>query len=173
MRSYEADKRRVDRFEPEIKRIVGEHLIATADANVDRRQATDLLVLEIKPLTIACRVRTHGYLRNFANEFTIRAGRPNGRPTELSKIVDGWCDYGFYSFADEHDECIAAWTLYRYDVFRATLVRRRNLVERIADAIPNEDGSSTFVAFEWTEFPPEMVVAAGSYGTLPLIGGAA
>lgn len=160
MRSYTTDKRRVDKFEPEIKRILGETFIGTADLETDRKQATDLLVFSLKPLTVACRVRTHGYLDNFGDEFTIRYQRYNGTKTEFGKIVDGWCDYGFYAFADKEDETLVKWTVYRYDTFRATLIRKPEIVsEAIQD---NDDGSSSFLAFKWAQFPSEMIVLEGS-----------
>lgn len=157
LRSFGVDKRRVDCFEPEIKRILGGVFIGTADLERDRTQATDLLVLSVRPVTIACRVRTAGYWERFGDEFTIRYERPNGCKSEFSKIVDGWCEYGFYAFADASDERLAAWTLYDLKVFRATLIRTPTLIKQ--SGIPNEDGSSTFLPFAWEDFPPEMVVA--------------
>lgn len=158
MRSYRADKRRVDTFEPEIKRILGEVFIGTADAERDRKQATDLLVLNVRPVTIACRVRKFDYFENFGHEFTVRHERGNGCKSEFSKIVDGWCDYGFYAFADETDEELLAWTLYDLKVFRATLIRYPTLIK--THCIWNEDGSSSFLPFAWADFPPELVVAS-------------
>jgi len=148
----------VDRFEPEIKRILGEQFIGTADAETDRKQATDLLVLNVRPVSIACRVRTFGYFESYGHEFTVRHERGSGVKSEFSKIVDGWCDYGFYAFADETDEALMAWTLYDLKVFRATMIRRPDLVKQ--SGIWNGDGSSSFLPFKWADFPPEFLVAS-------------
>ncbi len=169
MRSYSSDKRRIDRFEPEIKRILGEHLIATADAERDRKQATDMLVLSMKPFTVGCRVRGFDCLGGFdrkhnepwLGQFTIRASRPSGVETELSKLTNGWGDYGFYGFADEDDSELAAWTIYLYDAFRYALTWDMDVRRRAREQMPNTDGSSTFACFSWRQFPPEMVVAQG------------
>lgn len=157
MRSWTKDKRRVDHFEPEIKRILGETFIGTADFKRDAKQATDLLVLEVKPITVACRVRRYSYLDNYGEEFTIRFKRHSGAETEFSKIVNGWCDYGFYGFADEEDHHVLRWTIYRLDLFRATLIRKPKLTEQAL--CHNDDGSSDFLAFRWSDFPGEMVVS--------------
>jgi hypothetical protein len=160
MRGYSVEKRRVDRFEPEIKRVLGEHLIQTADFERDTTQATDLLILSVHPVTIGCRVRRHNYVYSFSNELTIRAEIPKGRPTELQKVLDGWCDYGFYAFADQTDVKLLQWTLYRFDVFRETLRAMPNsgsdFVEKKLSY--NEDGSSGFATFKWDEFPAEMII---------------
>jgi len=162
MTSYSEDKRRIDRFEPEIKRILGEHLIETADYKRDATQATDLVVLVMESdITIGCRVRKYSYLCRFADEFTIRAERRWGKNTELRKIRDGWCKYGFYAFADSADEHLLQWTLYDWDVFRATLQAMPDsgaefVEERLT---PNHDDSSVFAKFKWKEFPSDMIVA--------------
>lgn len=169
MPSYGADKRRVDRFEPEIKRILGEHLIATAGIYADQKQATDLLVLTLAPLTVGCRVRRYDALNGFDpkygeawyEQFTVRAARPSNVETELSKITNGWGDYGFYGFADEADERIVMWTIYRYSHLRYGLVWEPDVRKRLRDHIPNKDGSSTFACFGFKQFPGEMVVAEG------------
>lgn len=164
MRSFENDKARVDRFEPEIKRILGEHLIATADFERDTKQATDLLVLHLNPISVACRVRFFDWIGQYGDEFTIRAERPNGTRTELRKIYEGWCDYGFYSFADPSDERVCRWTLYSLNIFRDAIKAMPS------DGLPfvqkhihsTHDGSAKFAAFRWDEFPDEMVVASFS-----------
>lgn len=169
MRSFATDKRRVDRFEPEIKRILGEQLIATADIERDQKQATDMLVLSMKPFTVGCRVRGFDCLTGYdrmhgepwIEQFTIRASRPSGVETELSKMTKGWGDYGFYGFADAGDAELAAWTIYRYDVFRHAFTWSADVRRRLKEQMSNTDRSSTFACFSWGQFPPEMVVAQG------------
>ena len=167
---YEADKRRVDRFEEQIKRICASLFISTAPPVIDRTQATDLLVIQIKPVNIACRVRRHDYFRLgiYRYEFTIRTSRPSGAKTELEKILDGWCDYNFYGFADAADEKIMAWIIgdlavFRREWARAWEMKAKHLKERHISwrEKKNADGSSEFCAFDWRTFPGDFMVASG------------
>lgn len=161
LRSYTKDKRRVDRFEPEIKRILGEHLIATADFERDTKQATDLLVLKLEPITIACRIRDWRYTANYGEEFTIRASRPSGARTELRKVYEGWCQYGFYGFTDPGGERVVWWSLYDFDAFREQLKAKPNKgLEFIRKRLEeNGDGSSKFAGFKWKDFQPDIRIA--------------
>jgi hypothetical protein len=161
LRSFAKDKSRVDRFEPQIKAILGEHLIATADFERDTKQATDLLVLRLEPVSIACRVRTWGYTANYGEEFTIRASRPSGARTELRKIYEGWCQYGFYGFADPDDREVVWWSLYDLDAFRDQLKAKpdKGLPFIQAHLQSNDDGSSRFAGFPWSEFNPDLRMA--------------
>lgn len=152
------DKQRVDKFEPEIKRILGEHLISTADIVRDQTEATDMLVLELRPFRIGCRVRTFDYLLRFPNEFTIRLDRPSGMPSEMAKIVDGWGDYIFYGFADESDSLLTSWTIGDLHVFRATLIRNASLLTKLFQQ-KNKDNSSSFYAWPLHAFPSNFVIA--------------
>ena len=117
-RNFETDKRRVDKFEPQIKRICGEVFIKTAPKKVDCKEATDLLVLDLNPIRIACRVRYYEDLFKYFNEFTMRVSRPSGVKTELEKILNGWCGYNFYGFADKSDTYIKQWFIGDLSVFR-------------------------------------------------------
>ena len=152
------DKQRVDKFESEIKRILGEHLIGTADIVRDQTEATDLLVLELRPFRIGCRVRTFDYLLRYPNQFTVRADRPSGMPSEMTKIVDGWGDYIFYGFADETDLSLAAWIIGDLRIFRGTLVRKSHLITN-QFLQRNGDQSSRFYAWPLSEFPQEFIIA--------------
>ena len=62
MSNWEQDKRWSDRFLPEIKRILGEHLIAEPPVEEDAERNTDLIVLRLDAVRIACRVRKFQYL---------------------------------------------------------------------------------------------------------------
>ena len=159
---WQINKRWSDRFLPEIKRICGEYLIGEAPIEEDRRHNTDLILLRMEPVRIACRVRRAKYLEPYQNEFTIRAAVPSGAKSELQKILDGWGDYLFYAFARPDESALQAWALARLDVFREWYAAQghRN-VQHPGLRKPNRDASSTFAVFEWSELPMEFVVAAG------------
>jgi hypothetical protein len=127
----------------------------------DTHHNTDLIVLRLEAVRIACRVRTYKYLGKWGDEFTIRSGRPNGAKTELTKILEGWGDFILYGIADEDDRFLASWLLGNLDVFRLWFFRQ--LVIR-SGQLPgseqgNSDGSSTFRAFKINELPETFVVA--------------
>ena len=165
--NWQKDKRWSDRFLPEIKAILGVHLIAEPPIEEDAERNTDLMVLRLDTLRVGCRIRRHSYYKNpeYRNQFTIRAGRPSGMKTELTKILEGWGDYYFYGFCDKTETLLARWTLADLRIFRVEY--NRKAIKLPAGAVPgiaknNTDGSSTFVAFAWAEFAPEFVVATNT-----------
>lgn len=159
---WEKDKRWSDRFLPEIKSILGVHLISAPPIEEDAERNTDLMVLRLDAIRIGCRIRANKYLDKYSDEFTIRAGRPSGVKTELTKIIEGWGDYFFYGFSNEDETSLAAWCLADLRVFR--IEYNRKLVRMDKGNVPgigkiNKDNSSSFAAFNWNEFPPEFIVA--------------
>ncbi len=161
MRKWQADKRWSDRFLPEIKRILGEHLIGEPPIEEDAERNTDLIVLRLEAVRVACRIRKFSYLDRYGGEFTIRSGRPSGVKTEYAKIIEGWGDFFFYGFASEDETELAYWTLGSLGALRLYCGkellngRRPWRSER-----PNRDGSSFFRAF-WVQDIPDFVVAQG------------
>ncbi len=159
---WQEDKEWSDRFLPQIKGILGMHLIGEPPIEEDAERNTDLMVLRMDAVRIGCRIRKNKYLSIYGQEFTIRAGRPSGAKTELTKILEGWGDYFFYGFCCEGEENLVAWTLADLKVFRITY--NRLLVSMDAMKTPgiaknNKDNSSNFVAFSWSGFPPGFIVA--------------
>lgn len=155
------DKRWSDRFLPQIKGILGQHLIGEPPIEEDAERNTDLMVLRMEAVRIGCRVRKNDFFERYPDEFTIRAGRPSGVKTELSKIIEGWGDYFFYGFANAEETVLCAWTLADMKVFR--LHYNRLLASMDRGKTPgvtkyNGDQSSSFVAFRWIDFPPQMIV---------------
>lgn len=158
---WQSDKRWSDAYLPHIKRILGEHLIGEPPREEDEQRNTDLMVLRMDAVRIACRVRRSQYLDRYGDGFTIRASRPGGTKTEITKIIEGWGDYFLYGFASKSDDTLARWTLADLRVFRLwfsrELVRRRG--ETPGRPKSNHDRSSDFLAFTWAELPTEFVVA--------------
>ena len=83
--SWQADKRWADVFMPEIKAILGMHLLGEASLEEDTERATDLIVLRMEAVRIGVRMRkkSYGANQNYLGEFTIRSGRGSGTKTEL------------------------------------------------------------------------------------------
>jgi len=164
------DKDASDRYLPAIKGIVGQHLIGEAPYEEDAKRATDLIVLRLDAVRIACRVRSPGYVQraDYANEFTIRARRDNGAKTELAKVLEGWGDYFFYGHGDGAGG-FAAWLLGDLRVFR--LWFNRSMVRMGPGGMPGEslqngDGTS-FRSFKIGELPEGFVVARMAWEGAP------
>ena len=149
-----------NKFLPEIKRILGEYLISAAPMEEDAEHNTDLIVLKLDAIRIACRIRRYDYLARYPNEFTIRSGRPNGCKTELTKIIEGWGDYFFYGFSDEQETGLAAWSLCNLKVFRLWFNEQLFTHKQAPGQKQNNgDGSSSFRAFSIFALPGEFVIA--------------
>lgn len=162
--SWQRSKQWSDGFLDEIKRILGVHLIGEPPIEEDQERNTDLMVLRMDRVRIACRVRQNRYLRAFADEFTIRSSRPSGNKTELSKIIEGWGEYALYGFGSKGGTTLAAWHLIDLNVFRLGYTR---MMARLPQGVTpgsqmsNTDGSSAFVSFKYEDFLPALVVARG------------
>ena len=110
---------------------------------------------------IGCRVRRYQYLKQYGNEFTIRAGLPSGAKTELTKIIEGWGDYFFYGFSNEAESMLVKWSLCNLGVFR--LWFNRYLVANNGN-MPgqykeNTDNSSSFRVFKLNDLPQGFIIA--------------
>jgi len=158
---WETDKKWSDTFIPEIKGILGLHLIGEPSVEDDQERNTDLIVLRMEAVRIGCRVRRPEFIEKYRNEFTIRAGRPSGAPTELTKIIMGWGDYFFYGISDYDEATLKIWHLCDYKIFR--LWFNRYLVSNNGKCPgaqqQNKDKSSTFLAFKFNQLPTEFVIA--------------
>lgn len=153
-----------DRFIPEIRRIVGAHLLQIAPEYLDRVCATDLMMLDGRDMRIAARVRRHGYASRYPYDFTIRSRLPSGNSTELTKIVNGEGDWLFYGHANAEETGFDLWWLIDLRAFRAGLIRHAaNGYPILSGDHRNADGTC-FKWFDIRSFPnePPLVLAASS-----------
>ncbi|MDA8746640.1 hypothetical protein N9M66_00330 [Litoreibacter sp.] len=161
MNCYPTNRNWSDRFLPEIKRIVGTHLLETAPDPEDMFNATDLMMLDARDMRIAARVRRPGYAQRYPNQFTIRSRVASGAQTELSKIVNGKGDWMFYGHSNAAQDRIEHWSLIDLRAFRAGLIRQaqNGWPIRMGD-MANPDGTG-FKWFDVRSFPdePRLVVA--------------
>lgn len=169
-RNFKTDKQWSDKFIPEIKSIVGRHILDIAPIEEDMERNTDLIVLGINGVRIGCRVRTHDYLRGYGDQFTIRAGRPNGRKTELTKIFEGWGNYFFYGFSNCNESGLEKWFLgdlipFRIWFFRELYNKTVNPNYKCRwEERKNGDGSSSFMAFKLSNMPKNFIVLSSNQG---------
>lgn len=159
--SWEDDKRWSDKFLHQMKGLIGQALICAAPDVEDRERNTDLIVLKLDSVRIACRVRRHKYLP-YSSQFTLRAGRPSGNETELSKVITGWGNYLFYGFANEQETAIEQWFLGDLSRFRIWHSRKLAYNKGNPPGIKkaNGDSSSWFYAFESRQIPGFIVASS-------------
>lgn len=167
MVDFRDDKKWSDQFLPHIKRILGEVLICEPPIEEDQERNTDLITLKMSSVRVGCRVRKAQYFERYSDQFTIRAGRPSGAKTELTKIIEGWGDFFMYGFASQENASLQAWGIGDLKVFRIwfmrAIVKRKGLPPGLIKN--NNDNSSNFLAFKWHELPGEFLV---SQHNLPL-----
>lgn len=154
---WKNDKTWSDQFLPQIKRELGAFLLNEPPFDEDQERNTDLIVLKMDSVRIACRIRKYAFYlnQNYRNDFTIRSGRPSGAKTELAKIIEGWGDYLFYGFCNIEETELIAWRILSLNAFR--LWFNRSIVQN-AGKLPgftksNHDGSSSFMAFNAKQIP--------------------
>lgn len=158
MTDWREDKKWSDKFIPQIKRILGEHLIAEGNWRQDAKEGSDLLIFECNPFRVACRVRRNRYLDGYAEDFTIRCDRARGE-TEMAKIMSGWGDFIFYGFEGQSGDTVVNWFIGDLKVFRLAIWRKKDLLTGSKKS--NGDGSSDFYAWKRGQFPPEFIKAQG------------
>lgn len=142
-------------------------MLEVSSFEVDTQQASDLVVLNAKGLSIAARVRRPGYADAYGHDFTIRLKRDNGQKTEMRKILDGWADWMFYGHAHPAEAGeIIRWMIIDLKSFRAHWIReltKRNQGKKTirCGKKSNEDGTH-FAYFDSRTFPddPPILIAA-------------
>jgi hypothetical protein len=163
--NWKDSKAWADSFMPEIKAILGIHIIGEAPYEEDAERATDLIVLRMEPVRIAVRMRTAEKARpSYLNEFTIRYSLASGRKTELAKILAGFGNYLFYGFEDPKTGNLGRWTLIDLSVFREEFCRK--LYQCKPPDMPgklfqNRDELTSFRVFRYQDYPAEMIRAQG------------
>ena len=166
MAAWEQDKAWSDKFLDEIKGILGRLLISASPAIEDKQHNTDLIVLKLESVRIACRVRKFKYFDSYSDELTIRSSRP-GADTELRKIIEGWGDYFFYGFADQEDSRLVKWIVVDLKKFRLWFCRQLCKLQGKTPGSErtNSDGSSKFLVFKVEELK-DAIIAQSEAGNV-------
>ena len=150
--AYSERKNWSDIFLPDIKMKLGLHLLETAPDVEDRERNTDLMVLTGKIGRIACRVRRRKFYELYGDEFTIR-NSAGVHQTEYQKILAGWGDILFYGFCDPTETIVENYVIIDLNVFRQSAY--------VTDATKQDNGfgDSSFRAFKFSAFQPELIIA--------------
>jgi hypothetical protein len=160
-------------FLSRIREIIGPLILAEAPFDIDVKQATDLIVLNLRqaqgrPIeNIGCRVRRPD-MQQFAHQFTLRYSRPTGAKTEYEKIKEGWCEWLFYAIALGYGFEFYCWTIIDLGAFRYHLATpsSREQIRPLTETKTNRDGTK-FLCLPIDGFPanPSIIVAR----QLPLV----
>ena len=163
--AWKGQKQWSDYFLPEIKQILSEHLtkivrIDIAPFSEDVERNTDLIVLRLDGVRVACRIRKFVYFEQYGGEFTIRNKTASGNKTELDKIREGWGDYLFYGWANQAETKLHGWTLGSIDVLRTYMDECfANGICPWASQRYNWYDGTGFVAFRYKDVPDNYLVA--------------
>jgi hypothetical protein len=158
MTRWEAEKAWSDKFQPEIKAILGQYVVRAASLEEDRLRNTDLIVFRGKDIRISCRMRRASYISKYGNQFTLRSATPGGGQTELAKVLEGWGDCFFYGFGEDR---LIRWVLGDLHVFRDWYSRELACWPSSppGQLLHNHDGSSDFRAFLLSDLPSAFIIA--------------
>lgn|SRR3990167_2098169 len=161
---WKQNKKWADKFTPLIKKIVGPLLLVETELKKeDAFEATDLFVLKLRDMRIACRVRRYGFAEKYPDQFTIRSKLSSNIKTELSKIlIDGWGDWMFYGHSNVDESDIPTWWIIDLTALRGHMIRNNyNGKLKIDKDISNGDGTF-FWAFHINSFPVEPLLVIAS-----------
>lgn len=169
MGEYQDDRAWADRYEPELKKVVGSLLPMTASFRLDVEQSTDLIVYKVKhgpragqPVgAIGARLRRPGnfWARSFNTsvwwgvQFTIRSHRSSGAETEYSKIMKGFGDWFVYGHIEQ--TLLRHWMVLDLEVFR--FCENKGLTRY--ESQDNKDGTF-FRAYDVTALPSDIFIGA-------------
>lgn len=155
MGTYPTDREWSDEFLDEIRYIAGPCLLVPATPTLDREQLADLMILQLRVGSLACRVRRYGFADEYPNQLTIRCDRSTGSRTELAKIFyDGLGDWFFYGHqAAPGSREIDPWWIVDLNVFRGTFCYFNPAARKVRHGqVDNRDGTQ-FKWFDLATFP--------------------
>ena len=150
----------------------------------DRTQATDFKIIRTGS-AVAFRVRNHDYLTmmngKYKWSFTLRT-HCRGYKTEFEKIMEGWGDYLFYSYANPDWSDFAHWFVVDLAEFRKywscvgdrwvkttpgkrtdRYGSRQRDISYQAYIQPNKDRETMFMAIDIRTWPSNVIAHASDY----------
>ena len=147
---------------PVVRALIGPHLLMNAPVERDMAEATDLIVLRARDMTVGVRLRRRSkrYWATHPEQFTLRCKRDNGVPTELTKIVQGWGDAFFYGHAD--DGVIDPWMLLDLHGLREAFIREPGLLrnpDKVRSGLQNNFDGTHFAWFNRRRLPDHVTIA--------------
>lgn len=146
---YSHDREVEDIFTLSIKKILADHFITKKEV-ADLEEAQDFAIYNIRPFSVAVRLRRYEYFKAFHDEFTIRWSRPSGVKTEIDKIRQGLVDYILYGFLSPDGKSIIQYFIGNLTKF--TDVKPYKI-------FPNNPYDSELAVYKLSQFPKDFIVA--------------
>jgi len=164
---YKINRTFSDKFERQIKRILGE-LFFINDFHKDVKENTDLMLLKGESFDFACRVRKHHYFEKYPNDITLRSKNKNGKETEMHKLMKGFGRFMFYGFCNEEETKIVSYRIIDLNTFRYKIMVNKKIREELyKKARVNKDGTefktfniddnSELIAYSSKKFPQTLM----------------
>lgn len=139
--NYQINRTFSDRFERQIKRILGELFFVNVFRK-DVKENTDLTFLEAKNIDFACRVRKFCYYEKYPNDITIRSISKNKKKTEIHKIAEGFGRYMFYGFCNKEETKIISYRIIDLNKFRYKMITDDSIRAVLYNEVKmNKDGT--------------------------------
>ena len=161
LNGYKADRQWSDTYLPAARQIVGPLLLVPAPIERDVSEATDLIVLRARDMTIGVRIRREGYNDIYPNQFTIRAARDSGAKTELRKIIEGWGDWLFYGHASGA-QGIMPWMIIDLSMLRAVFMGKSDILhypDNVVSGVKSNGDGTYFHWFDASKLPASCIVS--------------
>lgn len=166
MSSYQANRAWSDKFLPNIRALVGPHLLVPSNLEQDTKQATDLIVLLARDMRIAARVRRFGFAAKYPRQFTLRSQLESGVMTEFRKVLNGWGDWLFYGHSDQAEQTIDPWLLVDLSSLRTQLAHEAVSSRKTIQQGQGDNHDGTY--FQWFDVdsfqssPPILIAESGN-----------
>jgi hypothetical protein len=139
-KSYKSNRTFSDKFERQMKRILGD-LFFMNDFYMDTKENTDLMLLSAANLNFACRIRKFQYFKRYPNDITIRCKSFHNQETEIHKIINGYGDYMFYGFCNLEETKIIDYKIIDLKKLRAEFIRSPTRRKELMNPKKNTDGT--------------------------------
>lgn len=147
---FNRDRRLEDKFDKEIKQILGANFI-TKDTHLDLHEGTDFLIYNIEGFRAGVRLRRNRYMEKYGNEFTVRWARPSGVDTEIHKIKKGLVDFMLYGFINEEEDKIVQYILINLSPIKNEEVKPMGIFS-------NDPPDSQLAAFSLKDYPKNYII---------------
>lgn len=107
MKDWIRDKAPTDEARPHVIEILESfyNLPLSVTSDAEDMAGCDLKGKENGEPRIGVRLREHGFLATYPDDFTIRSNRLSGTETELSKIITGKSNLNFIAYGFMNEEC--------------------------------------------------------------------
>lgn len=121
--SYHQQRAIADVWQLRARELIGRSGIRAASDVMDRKEGTDLYILDTASGSVAMRTRTSTALGFNEWDFTIRMRAHGGAQTEFDKLLGGMCNRMFYGVLNRDHTDYARWMLINLKPWRDFVIK--------------------------------------------------